>query len=511
MKKFFVSLVTAMTAVSAFSEVPAGLITSQPEGTLYTDVYSSSREFLMYGGMPARTDNWGYRSEIVVNGNDIYIHNVIRDYEGLDSWIKGTITDGVAEFPLPQPVYYKAGDEAEGTAEVVLYAEMVKAVGTASDKTIVPDAEAPSLRMTWDGKNLVQILPPPSADDPDYDGLCALTNSKHGYMAYGSKDIRYQIWEEKPLSAPATLETRLYSLTYTDQMDESQTRQVSVGVDGSDLWIQGLNSFLPETWVKGSIGADGKVTLPSGQYMGLKNDYYMFFMGAEYEKSGYRIIDAATISTEGDNYVAETSMLINLGKDGSSPAGNLNMRSAVFAPVTSAIQTPDNPEILEISYEEGLSMLVFIIMPSDIQGEALNSSNLYFNVFVNGEPYTFTPENSFVPESITDIPFTYPYYDSYLMAGGDGMFIAGVEGVLEKMGVQSFYVNHDGTVTKSALVEEAFQSAGIEDASVVESPVVKSEYFDFCGVRVADPAPGLYIRRDTRADGTVNATKVIVR
>lgn len=101
MRKTLLTMSMLAMTLSMSAAAPEGLITTQPEGELYGEVYTSAREFLVYNNMPGRTDNTGYNTRVVINGNEIYLHNIIRDYEGLDSWIKGTITDSVAEFPLP--------------------------------------------------------------------------------------------------------------------------------------------------------------------------------------------------------------------------------------------------------------------------------------------------------------------------------------------------------------------------------------------------------------------------
>lgn len=489
---------------------PEGLITSQPEGTLYSNVYTSCREFLISNGMPGRTNNDGYNTEMVINGNEIYLHNIIRDYSGIDSWIKGTITDGVAEFKLPQPIHYTAGDAADGSNDIILYAEMFKAhyIDPAT-KEIIPDTENASLRMSWDGTSLTEILPNSSTEDLDYDGLCGLANKNHNYMNYGSQNIRMKVWDTKPLEAPTTLDTSDYTITYTNSWDSKMSHTIKMGVDGTNMWIQGLNTFIPESWVKGEIAEDGSVTIPSGQYMGMTQGYYMFLMSAEYSHGSYILKDATVLRKEGDTYVADNAMLPNLGNQNANHAGASDMRGAVIAPFSDVALTPADPMIIEGTYEDGYSLLTFMILPTDPEGTPLDQDRLYFNVFVDGELYTFTPEVDYVSAPITDVPYT--FNEEAMIMGSEGFFVVGIEGEVKTIGVQACYRNgKDGTdITKSELVTEVFTS-GISD-TLTDTPVVDTRFYNLNGIEVKNPENGLFIRRATHANGKVETTKVVIR
>ncbi len=510
MRKTLLTIAAMAMTLTMSAAAPEGLITSQPEGTLYPEVYTSAREFLVYNNMPGRTNNSGYNTPVVINGNDIYLHNVVRDYDGLDSWIHGTITDGVAEFPLPQPVQYIPGTAGDGSDDVVVYVEMFKAVRGDGAKDIVADTENPSLRMSWDGKKLTQILPGSSTDDLDYDGLCGLANVDHTYMSYGSQNIRMTIWDSDPITPPAGLETSKYTLSYVNSWGSIFGYRVNVGVSGNEMWIQGLNSYIPDAWIHGTIDAEGNVTLPSDQYFGVSHDYLMFFMTADYASGKYTLTPSVTLKKNGDVYEASSPMLINLGNEIVSGGDGMDIHNATLTPFVELPMTPADPIIIDLSYEEGISMLLFTILNYDTEGVPLDTDRLFFNVFVNGEKYTFTPEKEFVTEPITDIPFTYSNDDSFLMNGGDGLFIAAIEGEVRSMGVQSFYLNgaNKDDIRRSEIVTEG--ESAINEVSA-ESPVVDTRYYNLNGVEVHNPGNGLFIKKITRANGKVETTKAIIR
>lgn len=62
-------------------------------------------------------------------------------------------------------------------------------------------------------------------------------------------------------------------------------RYVNVGFDGDDVYLNGISSMFPDAWIKGSA-ADGKVTIPSHQYIGADevNSSFGFFYGATEEQ-----------------------------------------------------------------------------------------------------------------------------------------------------------------------------------------------------------------------------------
>ena len=71
-----------------------------------------------------------------------------------------------------------------------------------------------------------------------------------------------------PTEAPAGLETETYSMMGFSYYTFSELKHdVTVGFDGNDVYVQGLFSQAPETWVKGVISGEN-VTFAKDQYIG---------------------------------------------------------------------------------------------------------------------------------------------------------------------------------------------------------------------------------------------------
>ena len=86
---------------------------------------------------------------------------------------------------------------------------------------------------------------------------------------------------------PEGVEPETWYFSTTASQSNIRNQEVAVAIDGSDIYIQGLNvDYLPEAWVKGTIEGN-TATFPSGQYFGAFEysgvDYDMFFVGYDSE------------------------------------------------------------------------------------------------------------------------------------------------------------------------------------------------------------------------------------
>ncbi len=82
---------------------------------------------------------------------------------------------------------------------------------------------------------------------------------------------------------------------------------VKLGRSGSDVYIQGLFSLVPEGWVKGTI-ADGKLTIPAGQYVGIRESNGSRIYTLAYT-SGVGIGDI-TFTEKGYNWYVSDQMIL---------------------------------------------------------------------------------------------------------------------------------------------------------------------------------------------------------
>lgn len=67
-----------------------------------------------------------------------------------------------------------------------------------------------------------------------------------------------------------------------------------IAFDGDDVYVQGLEWINPEGWVKGALMSDGSIRIQSGQYLGIKGNYPVYYFAGVYE--GDFFDDTATVT-----------------------------------------------------------------------------------------------------------------------------------------------------------------------------------------------------------------------
>lgn len=71
------------------------------------------------------------------------------------------------------------------------------------------------------------------------------------------------------VTPPAGIEAKTYHfMGYSFRNSDNLAYQVRIARSGAEIYVQGLYDKLPDAWVKGTVGPDGKATFASGQYLG---------------------------------------------------------------------------------------------------------------------------------------------------------------------------------------------------------------------------------------------------
>ena len=100
---------------------------------------------------------------------------------------------------------------------------------------------------------------------------------------------------EAVVTPPANLETRSYRLNayiFDGTSWVIVDRTLEIGIDGSDVYLQGFSVYLPEAWIKGTLNEDfTQVTFPS-QYFGNLYGNDIYFYPVSPVEDGYVAIDA---------------------------------------------------------------------------------------------------------------------------------------------------------------------------------------------------------------------------
>ena len=500
MKKTLLMVCTMIMGMCAYAQ--NGIVTETPSGTLCPTVYGISQKtyLVAQGGFGSFTENAGYRTSMVIDGENVWLHNVIREYPGMDSWVKGrfTASDRV-EFEFPQAV---AIDPKSGET---LYASMITGIKNGQEIQLVPDEAAPNLVLGYDGSSYSQILPGTAAEGMSvYDGMIGLMNESGMFMSYAEQGVSYTVWDKTPEAPASDIATVSYTATYLDEWNDSHKGMVKIGIDGDTAWINGLCDELPDSWVKGHVGEDGSISLKGNQYLGIANEYFYFYFPARPNGPvNYSWIDETVLMPVNGGYEAMESMMINLGC--TRPWFGHGIANLTLVPVVSGDPIPVNPEFgePEWSSEEGMGVADVEILPEDINGQALDPANLYYRVYFDGELAAIAYDDS--GEPIYDLKYGENY--DFAFFEYNWHFIIFLE-PLKSIGVQSVY-KVVGNEYCSDIVTFDFPSDAVESITGEKAPVATA-YYNMSGVRISEPS-GLCIRKVTYSDGSVSASKVIVR
>ena len=428
---------------TALRKAPAKIIREQPAGTQV--LYNRSGDaYYPFWGYVFNTSLSGAVGNVVFGANDkVYIKNLVSQ-AGANTWTEGTIKGNsiVVELPQVAIAYPSYGYNLE----------VVKLTYDASQQWYVKSTNQ-SLLLSYDEKtgNISYL-------GDDIIGLAY--DDDNSWSGYADFNISFTKVTDKLVEAPANLQTELYSLT----ADGYQGSLLKVGFSGSDIYVQGLDPNLPDTWVKGTVSGN-KATFQSGQYIGADEaaGYHQYLVSATGEEvyddyyeeyyTEYTLSNADIVF----DYDAQTktlsngsTFLINAGKEEVNYWAALE--NAQIAPFVEVAATPAAPENLDL-YEGGYSYynygygwgdLTFDLPTSDVDGNYILPEKLSYVAWVkvNGEERQLTFSSyDYVyldDDETTEIPFGFSEDWDFGASGTQHNFYYYVIGP-EAYGVQAIY------------------------------------------------------------------------
>lgn len=503
---FAIALLPALAAwaVPADYQWPTEMITEQPAGD-YSQTYVSSQiTWLLYNNQSPATinGNYGVERHMVVNGNDVYLENFLLE-KNTGSWIHGTVQEnGDVVFAFPQKIYQDS--------HYTWYLGTL--TPTLTDGTINMELipENCNMTMRWVDGVLTQVLPSTEGIENEQmarlTGMVGAVNQDGAFLAFGEKGLTVRTWTEQPLQAPEFTSTEAYELTYIDRDNAEVHTQLALGFINDEVWIQGINRWIPEAWIKGTVTETGwEFSMP--QYMGNYLGFYTFAMGATGNISdGFTPKDKITFTkTESGSLLSSDVLCVNISTEKLDPS--LVFSDMEFTPMSAVVQTPPAPDSFEVEWDsnDGMGIVYFVLPSTDTEGRPLDMSKLFYNVYYNDQLYTFTPDNDFVEEEMTDVPALYSN-DFTILHTGDGGVMLVVLVPYQTVGVRCVYKNASETTYSEIMTFPLNSGLALETA---DSPMVSETYFSTKGRPVVMPAPGnIYIVRRVYANGKVKVAKV---
>lgn len=363
-----------------------------------------------------------------------------------------------------------------------------------------------------------------SADPTMILGVCIHTidptvegNDVWLWKGFGDRDVTMVAANGVPVTIPEGLEVANWVIN-----DGYKDSFVQVGIDGDDFYVNGVDSSLPESWIKGKI-ADGKVTFPSGQYLGADMEiyYYSYFCGADFsdeiddEGNVIRVASLAESSifsydAENGSLTLERGYVINSTADKLFPLYfyddvhiGLQHRNPETAPAA--------PYGLEY-YEDDWGKSVWFMLPNvDVDGNILMVDRLYYEIYVNDVLQSFEIfDEDWNAEQTTRIPYMYDDWMDFWVASSDPrdhtVYLYNDEFV-NSVGIRSVYLNENDEYIYSEMAYWG-ETNSIGEITNDEIPV-SVKWYDLQGRSLNERGSGVSIKVATYSNGTVVRSKVI--
>ncbi|MBD5356439.1 MAG: hypothetical protein HDR88_05470 [Bacteroides sp.] len=476
------------------------------------EVYSrSSVSVVPIGGTPMETEDYGFAGVLVFGENgEVYLKNPFSQF------VTGTYIEGVTEtstkndspdiltFELPQlvSVYEDDGDYYDLYACMLSFSEDGEELETSESQQL----EFRLIDGSW-------VMSDPEA-------ILGLTFDDASWTGFAEMQMTYSPITDKTAEVPDNLAYEKWMITYGNE-----GHYVDVAIDGENCYVK---NFLPtsEDTLVPMVGkwSDEGMSFTSPQYLGVNEDtsYLTYFYGGGIER--VELEDAILTSfvpveemqfrlTDDGAYASDETALFTPFKDIKSEY--FWFESIFEAPTLKKSETidfvPANPSVVDYRYYPSFDFgyVSFEIPMLNNDGMILNTDNLYYNVYLDGEILEFdNDEYHLFEEKMIDIPYNFEDgvngSGDIKLEGSKHTIMLFREG-LEELGIQSFYVDESGTRYYSDLITSFI--SGVESIST-DKEISGIKYYDLTGREISNPVNGIYLRTLHFSDGTLLTHKV---
>lgn len=510
------SLLSCATTMHAGETVDNNGVIVDATGTK-TVYYVKSSNTSNYAGLNQPVSGSMVKVVFDEENNVAYMQNPQTSFHA-DTYIKGTYSDNKLSFTMPQCLYYH-----------YFYGP------TDGHRLVKPEGSEPSRADDYiidDSKPITFTI----ADN----GVITMDGGDDAIFGFTEYDLMtgYQPDEDPEVSYFANYETVLtplqYQVLHAEDMPADYASKyemwtsdgglsLKVSVYGDKMYIGGLDIRNPEGIFVGNI--DGEtVTFPGGQCAGTDN--YMFKAMWMYDVADDNYGDVVF------SYSADKGELISKGENIGFYIGDIAKNDGVeFKYSIGSLKAnrvpegishkPKNPYNLSLRYSEWTSCAYLDFDANDLNadGYALDCDKLYYRIYIEGKPYTFTAaEYSFLNQDISEFGYAdfytsdqgrhyslgaYGYYNNYNHS-------MSFFNELDNAGVQMIYRDGDEEVASDVVYAHPYDENAVNDI-LIAAEAVSETYTDLSGRIVASPAPGLYIKTTAYADGTTRTVKVLVK
>lgn len=481
------------------------IISTTPEGTLTDNTYNSSSAFYQTPfGMAMETTMDGTIGAYVKDDTgNYYIKNPISKIR-TDTWIKGTLRGDTIYFETPQCLMVS---EEQGGRQVYYVYNMRL---NDNQTNFIPDSIEKSVKFVVDGDQLRQVSP----------GIMGLTTQTGAWTGYGDYDLIIRPQDDVATATPEEVDFKPYVLSYDNSYGTRSGVRCSVGLKDNTFYLQGLCSEMGNNCIVGQLdGTDVSIDMP--QYLGpdMEHGYHLYAFGAvseietddtgrpqEYTYLGNHL--SFSYDASDASFTSDSVLVLNMGKrDFYYLYGYRRPQLRPYDPKPGKPVQAEYSDYMAYTKEYGYGGIKFVLPEFTTDGDYLVQDSLYYNMFFDGELYTFAPPLYHnLSEPMTDVPASFS--DGYDFVSKGLVRTVYYYSDWSTIGVQVVY-KYNGTTMKSDIA-----TINLKDVDAIQTPrgdrrVVSSSYFDLSGRQVGPDAHGLLIRRQVFDDNSISTDKVL--
>ena len=493
--------------LKAASKAPE-MITEQPEGKLYKDMYGYSEGFISQWGMIYEDVKDGVARDFVVGDDGSYYMKSPISSQPTDSWIKGDKAEGdTIVFKLPQQIYtldYGDGNPIKYYASRMVYQQID------GENQYVIDEKSQDIKFVWRNDSLIKC------ENDVLLGMSSEAGSWNGLGDLVSVTTICPFVNEAPKDMSKVAK---YIFTFHPSERTTTQRISQVVIEGDDFYADNIDANIPDAWIHGKI-KDGKVVFSGAQFLGLDKN-----------ASQYRFNFPANVYYDEETYMTEYKTLDEVSFDYDAATGNLSncqygfmsnygyrlislnmqvMMQPTFEVWDGIVARPQNPNVMQyVPAETSSGWVIFDLPRNNVENSFIDQSNVYYNIYFDDELATFYPDQYLgIEEEMTDVPVDFNDTQRYdFQSFGSQHRVVIYDSGIARVGVRAVYVNGDERLYSDIVYSDGSVVTGIKNASA-DAKTMSVTYYDLGGRKVQNPKHGVFIKKTVMSDGKVRTEKI---
>ena len=258
MKKLLLIAAMAVMSIGAWAQDASdyGIVMEQPAGELKT-YDRAGYAYYLSGEYPRRGAQTGTIDIVFGENNKVYFKQPLSKLE-INSWVEGTLSEDGKTITLPmgQNVAYDTEAEQVITLAVLDYDEDYE------EFEVRNNAHEVQFSVTEEKISLIG-----TSSNVVFGAIYADSKEWAGYADYGTYYTPTTQAEDVLVELPEGVVPQVYTFTANGYDGTQFSYNVNVGVKDNEVYMQGLFSDVPESWIKG-IREGNNVTFAQDQFIG---------------------------------------------------------------------------------------------------------------------------------------------------------------------------------------------------------------------------------------------------